>query len=568
MSEFAMSEIVMSEIVMSEIVMSDPNPSAAADPDAPTGARKLVIFADGTGNNFAVQESNVWRLYAALDKTEDAGRTPAPLQLARYVPGVGTSGNRVLRAIDGATGIGVPSNVRKLYRFLCWNWQRGDEIYLFGFSRGAFTVRTLASMLRYQGLMPARVNGVTVTEAEMNRNVRRAWEQYRAATAPLVQDGRLQMAPWIGALRWLRDRGIAAKRSVFGQPSHAKVLDDRDAWLRPALGAATPPGQEGGEVAIRYMGLFDTVEAYGFPFEFLRKVWSGCIWPIIFRNRMGARIVARVDQVLALDDERLTFHPIRFDQTGAGTDANPPLIRERWFAGVHSDVGGGYPDDAVAMDPLLWIMTAVEAEGLRFDPAEKARFEAARYPRAVIHDSRAGLAATYRYTPRPKRGGVAEGGAPVLHRSVLTKMRTGADGYAPLLLPSEVQLCDGPVPGTCGPAPIRQDNDNDRAVRRLVRRAVVVNRGQILVAMLFLVLPLIGLVKPPLLATLWSGGAVAVKAWMSAFALNLGPVLALYREVWPVAVGLLALFAGLWVWAGSLQGRIKDAALTVFAFTD
>ncbi len=82
----------------------------AVSPVTPPGrGKKIVIFADGTGNSFATQESNIWRLYAALDKTEKTGRTPVELQLARYIPGVGTSGNRVLRLIDGATGIGVPS---------------------------------------------------------------------------------------------------------------------------------------------------------------------------------------------------------------------------------------------------------------------------------------------------------------------------------------------------------------------------------------------------------------------------------------------------------------------------
>ena len=170
-------------------------PDAPADPVPVTPAsrgRKIVIFADGTGNSFAMQESNVWRLYSALDKTEKSGRTPVELQLARYIPGVGTSSNRVLRLIDGATGIGVPSNVRKLYRFLCWNWQPGDEVYLFGFSRGAFTVRTLAGMIRWQGLMPLMIGERPVTDAEMKRNAMRAWEAYRAKTAPLVQDGRLK----------------------------------------------------------------------------------------------------------------------------------------------------------------------------------------------------------------------------------------------------------------------------------------------------------------------------------------------------------------------------------------
>ena len=78
--------------------------------------KKIVVFADGTGNAFTVQESNVWRLYEALDQTK-------PDQIAHYIQGVGTSGFKPFAVLDLATGVGVPSNVRKLYEFICWNWK-------------------------------------------------------------------------------------------------------------------------------------------------------------------------------------------------------------------------------------------------------------------------------------------------------------------------------------------------------------------------------------------------------------------------------------------------------------
>ncbi len=544
---------------------------APADPAPITPAargRKIVIFADGTGNSFTTQESNVWRLYSALDKTEKSGRTPIELQLARYIPGVGTSGNRILRVIDGATGIGVPSNVRKLYRFLCWNWQPGDEIYLFGFSRGAFTVRTLAGMLRFQGLMPLMIGDRAVTDAEMKRNAARAWEAYRASTAPLW-DGGLKMAPWIGALRWLRDRAITLKRRLCRQPTHAEVLAARDPRLRPALEGDLPEDQRGGEVCIRYMGLFDTVEAYGFPFAGLRELWSWLVWPIIFRNRVCAKIVARADQVLALDDERKTFHPLQFDQTDAGTPKAPTLVRETWFAGVHSDVGGGYPDDAVAMDPLLWIMEAAESEGLRFAEGAREAFARQRYPRAPIHDSRAGLAASYRYAPRPKPAGRENGrGAPVLHRSVLQKIRTGADGYAPLLVPERASVCDGPASyDTCGPAPMERAAEFDAKARRLIGGRVKANQALIAFTVLFVALPLLHRLDLPLWANLWSGAKAIGLAWAAALRLSFDPLWALYREIWPWALVLLAVMAALWWLGGALQGRIKDQALRVWRIT-
>jgi uncharacterized protein (DUF2235 family) len=542
-------------------------PLASTPMTPPRRGKKIVIFTDGTGNSFTTQESNVWRLYGALDKTEKSGVTPIELQLAHYIPGVGTSANRVLRLIDGATGIGVPSNVRKLYRFLCWNWQPGDDIYLFGFSRGAFTARTLAGMIRWQGLMPLMIDGRAVTDAEMKRNAKRAWEAYRAKTAPLWDQG-LKMAPWIGALRWLRDRAITAKRRILRQPTHAEVLEGRDPRLRPALGEDVPEDEKGGEVCIRYMGLFDTVEAYGFPFAGLRELWSWLLWPIIFRNRVCARIVIRADHVLALDDERKTFHPLQFDQTDAGTPKAPTLVRETWFAGMHSDVGGGYPDDAVAMDPLLWIMDAAAEEGLRFAEGARDSFDRRRYPRAVIHDSRAGLASSYRYQPRPKPGGKEHGpGAPVLHRSVLQKIRTGADGYAPLLLPEQPSVCDGPPSHDgCGPAPMAREAGFDAATRRLIGWRVRANRALISFAVLLVALPLGPILDRGGLRGLGSGIVEVGKAWWSAIGMNLRPLLALYCEIWPWALVLLAVIAGLWWLGGTLQGRIKDQALRVWRF--
>src|SRR5450755_3850923 len=129
----------------------------------PRPPRRPMLFADGTGNAFSKQESNVWRLYEALDRTK-------PDQVAYYIKGVGTAAWAPLAALDGATGIGVPSNVRKLYRFLCWNWRPGDRIYIFGFSRGSFTARTLAALIGSQGLVPAEIDGIPVSHDEMQRN--------------------------------------------------------------------------------------------------------------------------------------------------------------------------------------------------------------------------------------------------------------------------------------------------------------------------------------------------------------------------------------------------------------
>ena len=541
-------------------------PQDAVRPKRP--GKKLVIFADGTGNAFSVQESNVWRLYQALDKSE----RPAGLQqIARYIPGVGTSSNKLIRYLDGITGFGVPSNVRKLYRFLCWNWEPDDEIYLFGFSRGAFTVRTLASMIYRQGLMPRvvadRKTGTRVVgKSEMKRNVAAAWRAYRWKTAPLVEDEERvwnplnwKMNPLIEAGRYLRDGVVAVKRWAMGQDQHATVLSQRH------------PEARDGTVAIRLMGVFDTVEAYGTPVKELSDLVNWLIWPLKFRNFTCSKVVRKVRHALVLDDERLTFHPLRFDQRGL-----PPgqEIQELWFAGTHSDVGGGYPDNAVSLDPLVWMKEEAQSQELRFDELIMMRHERGRYPQALIHDSRAGLASLYRYAPRrfgADSGDEREtGGSPVLHHSAARKMQVGADGYAPLLLPADFRVYPSNGQRWSGIADHALTRDEQAAgeVRRLVGWRKVTNGLTILclaalVALPFLPEDFLGIISqdmrpsPKLLAGAeWLIGGL-VPGWAYTWVVAL-------LENWVISLVLIGAVATIHLVNEALGNRIKDRANAIW----
>jgi hypothetical protein len=130
---------------------------------------------------------------------QEADRTK-PNQVACYIKGVGTASWAPFAALDGATGIGVPSNVRKLCRFLCWNWEPGDEIYIFGFGRGAFTARTLAGLISSQGLVPAEIDGLPVSHTEVPRNAMAASRAYRRRTVPWHKS-----LPTIWLARMIRD---------------------------------------------------------------------------------------------------------------------------------------------------------------------------------------------------------------------------------------------------------------------------------------------------------------------------------------------------------------------------
>src|SRR5262245_6540223 len=135
-------------------------------------AKVIVLLADGTGNSAAkLFKTNVWRLYRALDLSDSPQR--GLRQVAYYHDGVGTSSFRPLTILGGVFGIGLKRNVLDLYSFLCRNYERGDRIYVFGFSRGAFTVRVLASLIATQGILTCP------TEQELSRYVPDMYRRYR-----------------------------------------------------------------------------------------------------------------------------------------------------------------------------------------------------------------------------------------------------------------------------------------------------------------------------------------------------------------------------------------------------
>jgi Uncharacterized alpha/beta hydrolase domain (DUF2235) len=375
-------------------------------------SKKIVVFADGTGNAFSTQESNVWRLYAALDQTLRD-------QIAHYIKGVGTSGFKPFALLDGATGIGVPSNVRKLYRFISWNWEAGDEIYMFGFSRGAFTIRTLIGLIHGEGLIPVQIGMEPVSHADMRRNSMAAWRSYRSKTtswkdtlftitiARLIRDILLGL---VHLVEWL----------FFGHRFYRTVAEETVKQARK-------------NVPIKFVGLFDTVEAFGVPIEEFRRAIDWAIWPISFRNRVLSDNVECARHALSLDDERETFHPVRFDLEKS---VSPKRIKEVWFAGVHSDVGGGYPDDDLAHVPLAWMMHEI-GDRLRLLPGARQALADKASAYAQLHDSRSGLAVFYRYSPREVG---YNNGAPIIHYSVAEKIVFGAERYAPVTLPDTAQV--------------------------------------------------------------------------------------------------------------------------------
>ncbi len=386
----------------------------------PRLARNIILLSDGTGNSSgSLFKTNVRRLYESLDLA-DPPDPRAPRQFAFYDDGVGTSGFRPLALAGGAFGYGLARNVRELYAFLCRTYEPGDRIYAFGFSRGAFTIRILIGLIMDQGIVPYHGN-----EAALDRAVAAAYREYRRS--------RHNKRQLLLHLRPLRDAIIQRWHRLTPIPGEAPYDKTRNAF----------PDR------IEFVGVWDTVDAYGLPIEELVRAIDRFILPLNMANADLNPKVHRARHALALDEQRQTFHPRLWNEhPGGKPPEDPERIRQVWFAGVHADVGGGYPDDGLAHVTLDWMLQELERaepglRALRFRPEARAQIRARADENATLHDSRRGLASYYRYRPRdleilkdqrPRRGAAfsVQIGTPLLHESVLRRIQIGHDGYAPI----------------------------------------------------------------------------------------------------------------------------------------
>ena len=391
-------------------------------------AKKLIVLSDGTGNSAAkLFKTNVWKLYEALDLT------PSSDQIALYDDGVGTSRFKPLALLTGAFGFGLKRNVLKMYVFLSRHYhnqieaqQRANpkaspvppEIYGFGFSRGAFTIRVLAGLVIRQGLVPH------ASESEMSRM---ALLSYRAYRKQCFHTKTKIEVPF----RNIRDAIAKRLDRVF---RHLEYDPNRktENGLPPPDGAKINTGG----VKLRFLGVWDTVAAYGMPIEELRVAIDKLIFPLTFTNTKLLDDVQCARHALSIDDERSSFAPLLWDHQQGDR------LKQVWFAGVHTNVGGGYPDDSLSSAPLAWMAFNAKDEGLQFHRHALDDIRGRATPFGKIYDSRAGFGSFYRYQPRSIRHDSEAGDIPVVHESVVFRMATGFQGYAPIALPQKVKVVD------------------------------------------------------------------------------------------------------------------------------
>ncbi len=358
--------------------------------------KNIIVCSDGTGNTaIKGRGTNVFKIFESVDLNSHRFDPELPPQVAIYDDGVGTENWKPLQILGGAAGYGLSRNVRQLYKELCRIYDPGDRIYLFGFSRGAFTVRSLSGFIGTCGIIDvAKLAG----SQDLDALVKDAYQVYR------------------GCYRtWLMKKIIGpADRDA------TRVFRDRHC--------------HGGE-RIHFVGVWDTVDAVGLPLHVSNLV-NKVIYQYKFPDLVLSGCVDRAIHALAIDDERQSFHPLIWDER------EPPQpgqsIEQVWFSGVHSNVGGGYPKQGMSLVALDWIMHKAEEAGLRFIAAERSYYREHANVDDKLYDPRAGLGTFYRWLPRDvARMCKASGVQPKLHLSVLERIAHGTDDYRPGNLPAD-----------------------------------------------------------------------------------------------------------------------------------
>ncbi len=281
--------------------------------------KNIVVFSDGTGQEGGTDHNtNVYKLFnLILDRSSR--------QASFYDRGIGTGWRK---ATGNIAGRGFSKNVMQCYEFIFHNFEHGDKIFLFGFSRGAATVRSLAGFIHLFGILP-RSRG---------RLIKEAWKIYKIKN----HDTR------------------KARAAEFVDLNHTM-------WAH-----------------VEFLGVWDTVAALGVPSSRVDKIVNWLI-PHGFHDFNLSECVKHACHALAIDDRRKTFHPVFF---------RPDLVekqtlRQVWFMGMHTDVGGGYREKELSDIALEWMLQHAVRRGLHiYNNKKRKEPTCTPNPNGKMHDSR------------------------------------------------------------------------------------------------------------------------------------------------------------------------------------
>lgn len=376
--------------------------------------KNIIICSDGTGNTTVKNRgTNVFKLFEAVN-THHA--TP---QTTIYDDGVGSGTSKISQILGGAFGYGLSRNVCQLYTSLVRNYDPDDKIYLFGFSRGAFTVRSLAGMICHMGILD---RNLCKTDAELNARVKHAYREYRRSKRALLET--LLSGLFFSPVRSLKN--VLSNKEKL--PSAAKFKND------------LCTRNKDNNKLIHFIGVWDTVSAVGFPVPWVTDFFNTVIYRFSFSNNNLHDEVEQACHALSIDDQRKTFHPEIWNEE---KPEDRKRIEQVWFSGVHSNVGGGYPKQGLSLVALNWMMRKADDAGLKFIKHDMDLYTVKQNVYDKLYDSRHGLSVYYRFKPRDiysmcKQHHVE----PFIHSSAINRIYQGTGGYAPGNIPKDFVLND------------------------------------------------------------------------------------------------------------------------------
>ncbi len=397
----------------------------------PVSGKNIILCSDGTGNRGGKGDgTNVWRIYNYIDLNCHKDDSCNRKQISYYEDGVGTEDFKLVKIFGGAFGWGLSRNIQELYDFLIKNYEEGDSIYLFGFSRGAFTVRSLAGLIEQCGIPenkddPENPDKKAQNSRELKKKVKTAYQIYKNTHK------RKRFSMLRSRFKFV-DAIFNILPKAYGSDSYDETIKD---YKSKAMEFKADNSIK--NIDIHFIGVWDTVSAIGMPFDFLRWLLDW-VFNINFHNYQIGPSVKYGYHSLSIDDERHTFHPQLWDES-IKTSA---MLEQVWFSGVHSNVGGGYPKRGMAHVPLYWMMSKAIDCGLKFKQGAVKEVRDAADVSDKMYDSRAGAGVYYRYLPRNIKKLCDKNSLDEIkiHASVFDRIALGIQNYAPGLLPTDITI--------------------------------------------------------------------------------------------------------------------------------
>lgn len=305
--------------------------------------KRIIVCCDGTWSKPGSKdrgelvETNVEKLYKAVKPGN-----PSLQQIKYYGQGVGTGLSITDQLFGGSFGFGIDNSIQDAYKFLMWSYEPGDELYFFGFSRGAYTVRSLVGLIRNCGIM----------KPEYLHLVNEAYHLYRDRTELTHPESDL----------------MKAFKKSYGKED---------------------------ETSIKFLGVWDTVGSLGIPFSFL--AWWNRKYK--FHDVKLSGQIKYAYHALAVDERRKFFQPALWEVSKEALERSDPQISEQvWFPGAHCNIGGGYVDCGISNITLLWMIEKAKNTCLEFDENYLQQLQCDS--KGELRNSLAGI---FKFTPRALR---------------------------------------------------------------------------------------------------------------------------------------------------------------------